>query len=80
MRALKSNGRPEGEILITYGVLRVEAGWVPWVADDDGRRHGFGFGSPSDRDEALTAARERAEELASRYIGDWKVTIEEVVE
>ena len=69
----------EEDIVIQYGVVpneyKTKGGWLPviWV---NGKQYGSTYSDFTyDREDALIAAKERAEEEASRYTGDWNIMV-----
>lgn len=71
---LKSNGLPEGHVLICYGARCVGSHWQAWVSED-GRESPVGRCGGS-RSEAMELARTEAAELVGRYSGDWTIELQ----
>lgn len=72
---------PYDVVRIEYGTVRnkneARGDWLPmvWV---DGQERGDTYASRGyDEDEALARAKQEAEETASKYIGDWQVSVTE---
>lgn len=54
---------------------KARGGWLP-VVDEDGKQKGDTWrGTGYDLETALAMAKERAEELASRFTGDWDIVV-----
>ena len=68
-------------ILIEYAAIRNlntmpgKGGWIPQVWDDGRETRSVWCSTSLDKDVALAAAADIARETASRYIGDWHVTV-----
>jgi hypothetical protein len=68
----------DDKIVIRYYVAPNEnvarGGFMPLI-EVNGRQRGDTFGTGYDRDEAMVRAEARALEKASRYTGDWQITV-----
>ena len=53
---------------------KARGGWMP-VVDEDGKQRGDTWGTGYELETALEMAKERAEELASRFTGDWDIVV-----
>ena len=53
---------------------KARGGWMP-VVDEDGKQRGNTWGTGYELETALEMAKETAEELASRFVGDWDVVV-----
>jgi hypothetical protein len=70
-----------GDVLVEYGVIRNgnkrAGGWLPRIWTN-GRGVGHTWATRShDRDDALRLAEADARDIATRYIGDWRITVRE---
>ncbi len=78
-RAQDSSRSGEERIAITYFAIpnanTRAGGFMPVYQINDGRVHGHEYGPGYDLEVAEELARQIAEEEASRYIGDWDVTV-----
>lgn len=65
------------DVVLVYGAQRAEpkGGWRPSVTKN-GKETWGAWGRGLDRDEAERIAALDAQEQASRYTGDWAITIE----
>lgn len=76
--ARNAAGLTEGVIKITYGAIKNKReghAWLPMVWED-GRERGDTYAARGyDKDEALRMAERMAQEHASKFVGDWKVTV-----
>jgi hypothetical protein len=50
--------------------------WMP-VYEENGKQRGSTYGSGYDLNTALVEAKDMAEEIGSRFVGDWDVTVEQ---
>lgn len=67
----------DGEVKITFGVVPCNGGWIPEVRAN-GRRVLSAWTHPLDKDDAARCARATAEEEASRYRGEWQISLLEI--
>ena len=71
----------DSHIKIEFGVIKNTAayigGYLPQVWENGSPRMSTYSGRGRDRELAREEAEYRANELATRYIGDWTITIEE---
>jgi len=78
-RAQDSSRSGEERIAITYFAIpnanTRAGGFMPVYQVNDGKICGDEYGAGYDLEVAEELARQRAEELASRYVGEWDVTV-----